>query len=366
MTKSTVLLNEHIKLGAKLVPFAGWTMPVQYKGIAQEHNAVRQSAGLFDVSHMGEFFVEGKDAAKFLTYLVPQDIEAMPQSKVTYCQLTNESGGIIDDLLIYKMSDEKFLLVVNASRLDVDFDWITSHKGDFDVKIENKSDEYSLIAIQGPNASAIMDKVGFKKEDQPEFMNFTIANIYGQGIFVSSTGYTGEKGFEILVKNEDAPELWSNLLDDGKEFALEPIGLGARDTLRLEAALPLYGHELTETTTPVEAGLKWSIPSDKKADYLGKKVIAKQLENGVKKRLVGFQLTDRGIARAEDKVFVNGNLTGIVTSGTMSPISKVPFGLAYVDDSNLKIDSQFQVEIRGKMHFAKIVRRPFIVKAYAK
>lgn len=366
MTKNTALLEEHQKLGAKLVPFAGWMMPLQYRGIVQEHYAVRQYAGLFDVSHMGEFFVEGKDAASFLSSIVPQDIEAMQQGKVTYCQLTTDNGGIVDDLLIYKMSDEKFLLVVNASRLSVDFAWITGHQKDFDVKIEDKSAEYSLIALQGPNASDIMDKVGFKKADQPEFMHFTIANIYGQGIFVSSTGYTGENGFEILVKNEDAPALWRNLLEDGKEFRLEAIGLGARDTLRLEAALPLYSHELTEATSPIEAGLKWSIPQDKQADYVGKKVITEQIQNGVSKKLVGFQLIDRGIARADDKIFLDGKPIGIVTSGTMSPTSKISFGLAYIADTSLKIGNQFQIEIRGKMHSAQIVKRPFIVKAYAK
>ena len=366
MTKSTALLNEHKKLGAKLVSFAGWEMPIQYRGIVQEHNAVRQYAGLFDVSHMGEFFVTGKDAARFLNSIVPQAIEAMTQNKVIYGQLTNDTAGIVDDLLIYKFTDEKFLLIVNASRLNVDYNWITNHTEDFDVNIDNQSDTYSLIAIQGPNASAILEKAGFKKDLQPEFMNFAIANIYGQGLFASRTGYTGEDGFEILVKNDDAPALWQNLLNDGKEFNLEAIGLGARDTLRLEAALPLHGHEINENTTPIEAGLKWCIPQDKKAKYPGKDIILEQIKNGVKQKLVGFQLIERGIARADDKIFLNGKHIGIVTSGTMSPISKISIGLAYINDTSLKIDNQFQIEIRGKLHLAKIVKRPFIVKAYAK
>lgn len=364
--KSTALLVEHNKLGAKIVPFAGWNMPLQYRGIVQEHYTVRTYAGLFDVSHMGEFFVEGKDATLFLNSIVPQDIENMPENKVIYCQLTNNDAGIIDDLLIYKISDEKFLLVVNASRITVDFEWIKTQSKGFDVKIDNQSDNYSLIALQGPNSSDIMAKAGLKKENQPEFMHFTNAKLYESELFISRTGYTGEDGFEILMKNEDAVKIWQRLLSDGEEFKLEPIGLGARDTLRLEAALPLHGHEITETITPVEAGLKWSVSKDKTATYPGKKIILNQIENGTTKKLVGFQLIERGIARSDDKVFINGKLSGIVTSGTMSPTSKISFGLAYINDTNLKIGSELQIEIRGKLHLARIVKRPFIVKAYAK
>lgn len=366
MTKNTSLINEHKALEAKLIPFAGWMMPLQYRGIVQEHNMVRKYAGLFDVSHMGEFFVSGKDAVPFLNSIVPQDIEALVPNKIIYCQLTNNDAGIIDDLMIYKISDEKFLLVVNASRISIDFHWITTHKNDFDVQIENKSEEYSLIALQGPNAAAIIEKAGFKKEDQPNFMHFTTTNLYGVELFVSRTGYTGEDGFEILIKNNDAAKIWKNLLEDGKEFKLEPIGLGARDTLRLEAALPLHGNDIDETTTPVEASLKWSIAKDKTANYPGKAKITEQLENGTDKRLIGFQLIDRGIARSHDKVFIEGKEIGTVTSGTMSPTSRISFGLAYVKDKDLKFGSQFQIEIRGKLHLAQRVKIPFIKKSYAK
>lgn len=366
MIKSTVLKAEHEKLGAKMVPFAGWNMPLQYRGIVQEHYMVRNYAGLFDVSHMGEFFAEGKDASVFLNSIVPQDIENMPENKVIYCQLTNDKAGIIDDLLIYKISSEKFLLIVNASRLTIDFEWLKNHSKGFDLKLDNLSDKYSLIALQGPNASAIMDKAGFKKENQPEFMHFTTAKIYDSELFISRTGYTGEDGFEILVKNEEAVKIWQNLLSDGEEFKLEPIGLGARDTLRLEAALPLHGHEITESTTPVEAGLKWSISKDKTVTYPGKNIIQEQIEKGTTKKLVGFQLIERGIARSDDKVFINGKMSGLVTSGTMSPTSKISFGLAYINDTSLKIGDEIQIEIRGKLHLARIVKRPFINKAYAK
>jgi len=366
MTKNTALIDEHKALGAKLIPFAGWMMPLQYRGIIQEHNAVRKYAGLFDVSHMGEFFVSGKDAAKFLSYIVPQNIQKLEENKVIYCQLTNEDAGIIDDLLIYKIADEQFLLVVNASRVSIDYSWIISNKKDFDVQIEDKSDEYSLIALQGPNASAIMDKIGFKKENQPEFMHFTTTSLYGIEIFVSRTGYTGEDGFELLVKNEEAAKIWKNFLIDGEEFKIEPVGLGARDTLRLEAALPLHGHELNEQTTPIEAGLKWSVPKDKEADYIGKKKISNQIQNGVNKKLVGFEIIERGIARSGDKIVENDKLIGMVTSGTMSPTGKVPFGMAYINNTSLKINDTFKIDIRGKLHLAKIVKRPFVDKAYVK
>jgi len=366
MTKNTALIDEHKALGAKLIPFAGWMMPLQYRGIIQEHYAVRRHAGLFDVSHMGEFFVSGKDSTAFLNSLVPQNIEKMESNKVIYCQLTNNEAGIIDDLLIYKISSEKFLLIVNASRLAIDYNWITSNKKDFDVKIEDKSDEYSLIALQGPNSFKIMDKIGFKKENQPEFMHFTNVSLYGCEIFISRTGYTGEDGFELLIKNEDALKIWQKLLKDGEEFNLEPIGLGARDTLRLEAALPLHGHELDEQTTPIEAGLKWSIPKDKEADYIGKNKISDQLKNGTNKKLIGFELLERGIARSGDKIFLDNKLIGMVTSGTMSPISKISFGIAYINNTNLKIGDTFKIDIRGKLHLAKIVKRPFVDKAYVK
>lgn len=367
MTKETALIEEHKALGAKLIPFAGWMMPLQYRGIIQEHHAVRKYAGLFDVSHMGEFFITGKDALKFLNYIVPQNIEKMEQNKVLYCQLTNQEAGIIDDLLVYKISDEEFMLIVNASRIPIDYLWITSNQKDFDVKIEDKSEEYSLIALQGPNASAIMDKIGFKKENQPEFMHFTTTNLYGIDIFVSRTGYTGEDGFELLIKNEDAPTIWKNLLKDGEELKLEAIGLGARDTLRMEAALPLFGNELNEKTSPLEAGLKWSVPQDKTADYIGKKEILNQIQNGTVKKLVGFEMVERGIARSGDKIIaVDGKLIGMVTSGTMSPTGKVPFGMAYVNDKTLKIGDTLKIDIRGKLHLAKIVKRPFVDKAYVK
>lgn len=364
--KGTALQAEHEKLGAKMVPFAGWIMPLQYRGIVQEHFVVRNYAGLFDVSHMGEFFAEGKEAAAFLNSVVPQDVENMPENKVVYCQLTNDKGGIIDDLLIYKISTEKFLLIVNASRINIDFQSLKNSSKNFDVNLKNLSDEYSLIAIQGPNASAVMGKAGLSKENQPEFMHFMTAKIYDVELFISRTGYTGEDGFELLMKNNEAVKIWKNLLEDGKEFKIEPIGLGARDTLRLEAALPLYGLDIDENTTPVEAGLKWSVPKDKTADYPGKNNILKQIKDGTEKKLIGFQLIERGIARHGDKVLLNGKPLGVVTSGTMSPISKISFGLAYIDDTSLKIDNELQIEIRGKQHLAKIVKTPFMKKAYAK
>lgn len=362
--KTTPLLEEHQKSNAKLVEFAGWQMPVQYEGILQEHQSVRTKAGIFDVSHMGEFFVSGKDSTVFLNSLIPQEIENLYAGKAIYCQLTNENAGIIDDLLIYRLENNEYLLIVNASRLDVDLDWLNAHKKAFDVKIENKSDYYALIAIQGPNAVKIMDKSEFT--DHPPFMHIAKCNLLGKKVYVSRTGYTGEDGFEILVKNEDAPTIWQRLLENGQEFGIKPIGLGARDTLRLEAALLLYGNDMNDSTTPLEAGLKWSIAKNKKSDYIGKEKIQTQLKDGIDKKLIGFKLLDKGIAREGATILRNEKVLGKVTSGGFSPIDKKGFGLGYINDTNLKLDDKIEIEVRGRKIPAIIAKRPFVNKSYVK
>lgn len=368
MTKRTFLYDEHVKLGARMVEFAGWMMPVQYSSIIEEHNTVRNNAGLFDVSHMGEIYVSGKDSLAFLNSLVPQDISKLVIPKAVYCQLLNKKGGVIDDLIIYKIEDEKYFIVVNASRIKEDFDWMIENSKGLDVKIDNQSDNYSLLALQGPRAVDIMEKLGLKKEDQPEFFSIKPAEISGMRLEVSRTGYTGEDGFELLIKNELAQKLWITLLDAGKEFGLKPIGLGARDTLRLEAALHLYGNDLDEETTPVEAGLSWSVSKTKTADYNGKAVIKEQLEKGGKKKLVGLKMLDRAIARHEYEVYYNDEkegLTkgGVVTSGGVSPVLNENIALAYVKNvKEICPGSIVQVKIREKFYNAEVVKRPFIQK----
>ena len=361
MTKETLLHDKQVELGAKMVDFAGWHMPVQFKSIIEEHKNVRENAGLFDVSHMGEVFVSGKDSLKFLNKIVPQDISKLYDSKAVYCQLTNKNGGLVDDLIIYKLKDEKYLLIVNASRIDEDVNWLVRNSIDFDLYIDNQSHNYSLLAVQGPKADSILRKIGYNLTQ--DFFTIKETTLNGIDVMISRTGYTGEDGYEILLKNKDVIKMWDLLLEAGKEFSLMPIGLGARDTLRLEAALHLYGNDLNETTTPVEAGLSWSLPKDKTEDYNGKNVIISQLKNGTDKKLVGIKMLSRAIPRHEHEIYYNGEKVGAVTSGGFSPSLNENIALGYVTNlSDLKTDTKVQIMIREKLHDAIIVKRPFVTK----
>lgn len=363
MTKKTFLHDEQVKLGAKMIEFAGWMMPVSYSSIIDEHKTVRENVGLFDVSHMGEVYVSGKDALAFLNKLVPQDVSKLTISKAVYCQLLNKQGGIIDDLIIYKVEDEKYLLIVNASRIDEDLNWMVRNSLGFDVAIDNQSHNYSLLAIQGPKASELMDKMGLKKENQPPFFSIKRAELFNINLFVSRTGYTGEDGFEILVKNEFSELLWNYIIKAGLEFGLKPIGLGARDTLRLEAALHLYGNDMDENTTPIEANLSWSVSKTKTADYNGKEVIQEQLQNGGNKKLIGLKMLERAIPRHEYEIFYNNEKTGVVTSGGVSPALGENIALGYVKNiKDICTGSIVQVKIREKLYNAEIVKRPFVEK----
>ena len=339
MTKQTFLHDKHVQLGAKMVDFAGWSMPVQYSSIIEEHKTVREKAGLFDVSHMGEVFVSGKDAMEFLNSVVPQNISKLDYEKAVYCQLPNKNGGLIDDLIIYKLGILEYLVICNASRIDEDLNWLVRNSKDFDVKIDNQSHNYSLLAVQGPLADKLLRKMGLTTQQE----SFTIkpAKIAGVKVLASRTGYTGE----------------------GAEFGIKPIGLGARDTLRLEAGLHLYGNDLDENTTPIEAGLSWSVPKDKEADYNGKEVIMNQIKNGVEKKLVGLKMLDKSIARHEYEVYKNGEKVGVITSGAPSPMLGANIALAYVkNDKDICTGSTVQVMIREKLHDAEVVKRPFVSK----
>jgi len=363
MTKKTFLHDEQVKLGARIIEFAGWMMPVSYSSIIDEHKTVRENVGLFDVSHMGEVFVQGPDSLEYLNKLVPQDVAKLTDSKAIYCQLLNKQGGIIDDLIIYKLEDKKYLLIVNASRIDEDLNWMVRNKLGFDVTVDNQSHNYSLLAIQGPKASDLMEKMGVTKGNQPEFFSIKRAELFNVNLFVSRTGYTGEDGFEIMVKNEFSELLWNRIIEAGKEFNLKPIGLGARDTLRLEAALHLYGNEMDEETTPIEATLGWSVSKTKTVDYNGKEVIQEQLKIGGNKKLVGLKVIDKGIARHGYDIFYKGEKTGVITSGGVSPVLGENIALGYV--KNIKEICQgsiVQVMIREKLYNAEIVKRPFVAK----
>ena len=361
MVKQTFLHDRHVEQGARMVDFAGWHMPVQYTSIIDEHNTVRNSVGIFDVSHMGEVIVKGNDALKFLNKIVPQDISKLTDSKAVYCQLPNKKGGLLDDLIIYKLEDNKYLVIANASRVDTDINWMALNKDELDVEIIDESHNYSMIAVQGPKACELVTKMGLK--ELPKFFSIKEDVLYGKELWVSRTGYTGEDGVELIVKNNLALFFWNKLLEEGKEYGIKPIGLGARDTLRLEAALHLYGNDLDEETTPIEAGLSWSIPKDKTEYYNGKEVIEAQLKNGVSKKLVGLKMLDKGIARHGYDVYYNNEKIGVVTSGGISPVRGDNIALAYIKTlDNLAVGSTIQIMIREKLYNAEIIKKPFIEK----
>lgn len=365
MGEKTVLYDEHIKLSAKIVEFGGWEMPVQYSGIIDEHNAVRNSVGVFDVSHMGEVFVSGNDSLLFLQKILPQDISKLPLKKAVYCQLTYETGGLVDDLIVYHLEENEYLIIVNASNIEKDYNWFLKNAEGFDVRIDNQSANYSMFALQGPKAFKIIEKLGIIEVEQPSFFTIKEVSLNDVPVLLARTGYTGEDGFEIIVKNENAVKIWKDLFLSGAEYDLKPIGLGARDTLRLEAGLMLYGNDLGEETTPVEAGLKWSVPFDKSDDYNGKSIILDQMKNGAKKKLIGFEMIDRAIPRHEYEIYFDGHKKGEVTSGGYSPTLDKNIGMGYVNiEDKIAIDSTIQIMVRNKLYNAKVVKRPFVKKNY--
>ena len=354
--RKTPLFEEHKKLNAKLVDFAGFEMPVQYQGIIAEHNAVRKNAGVFDVSHMGEFIVTGRDSLKYLNYLVPNDVNKIEQSdKGLYTQICNENGGTVDDLIIYNLG-EAFLVVVNASNIEKDWQWLNKHKSGFNVDLKNISEGTSLLAVQGPQACEAVSKalkinIGLIKDQK----YFEIKR-YGKEI-IARTGYTGEDGFEILIDNSQrAISIWQELIKGG----VTPCGLGARDTLRLEAAYPLYGHELDDYTSPLEAGLGWSMKLDKDSDFIGKEVLLKQKQEGLKKKIICLKINDKLIARQGYKVCnKEGKEIGIVCSGSQGITVGFPVATAYVSPENSEIGKELFVNIREKLISAVVVKRPF-------
>lgn len=378
--KKTFLYDEHIALGAKMVEFGGWQMPVQYKSILDEHKNVRQNVGIFDVSHMGQVFVSGDGALDFLQKILPQDVSKFSLNHAHYCQLPYLNGTLVDDLIIYKLENE-YLIIVNASRREADLDWFRQNSKGFSVKIEDKSDEFSMIALQGPKAHCVIEKAGIEENNQPKFFMINKTKLFGFEVYLCRTGYTGEDGFEIICKNSNVVEIWRKLLESGKEFSITPVGLGARDTLRLEAALCLYGSDINEHTTPIEAGLGWSVPKDKKEDYNGKEVILGQ-KNGevpLTKKLFAFEMTDKAIARHGADVYIEGKKCGCVTSGSISPTLDKNIGLCLIsfegDCKNLatslntkekSIGTAIQIMVRNKLYNAKIVKKPFVEKKYVK
>jgi aminomethyltransferase len=364
--KNTALYEKHVNLGGKIVDFYGWNLPLHYSsGIISEHNAVRNSAGLFDVSHMGEIFVEGPGAGEFLELILTNGLEKLRDGGVLYSPMCYLDGGTVDDLIVYKMGNERFFIAVNASNAAKDFEWMQENAGRVrDVTVRNVSDEYSQLAIQGPKAETIMQKLCEEDLSRVRFFKF-IDGIEVGGIkaILSRTGYTGEDGFEIYVDPAEAPALWDKVMEAGEEYGLTPAGLGARDTLRLEAGLPLYGHELSQSITPVEAGLSKFI-SFEKISFNGKDVLKKQHDEGLGRRLVGFEMIERGIPRADYEIESEGVIVGHVTSGTFSPTLNRNIGMALVIPELAEEGKEFNVIIRGKPVRGRTVKLPFNVKRY--
>ena len=357
LLKRTPLIDCHREAGARLVDFAGWEMPVQYSGVVEEHRAVRTAAGLFDVSHMGEVRVTGSEAEAFLQRLAPNDVTKLSQGRAHYSALLSEDGTYLDDMLVYRLGDEDFLLVVNASNEPNDFAWIASHAPD-EVKVENVSANYALLALQGPKAEEILRTLTEEDLGALGYYRFSEEEVSGRPALISRTGYTGEDGFELYVSPDHAAGLWRQLLEAGEPHGLIPAGLGARDTLRLEAAMALYGHEIDETTTPWEAGLGWTVKMDK-GDFLGRSALEAQKESGVTRCLVGFEVTERGIARQGHAVLRDGEPVGRVTSGTWSPTFEKALGMAYVPVDMKEEGTELELEVRRKTLAARVVKLPF-------
>jgi aminomethyltransferase len=356
--KRTRLFEFHKKWNARMIEFFGWEMPVEYKGIIDEHMAVRTKAGLFDVSHMGEIVIRGKDALAFVQHLTPNDAGRLAPGQVQYTALTTPEGTFVDDMLVYCIGPEEYFLVVNASNADKDHAWIADHVKGFAVKTENRSDAYSQLALQGPAAVSVLQKLTALDLAGMKPFHFAFGKVAGIEALVSRTGYTGEDGFEIYTPDPNPGVVWEAVLERGKDAGVLPVGLGARDTLRLEAKLMLYGNDISEKTTVLEADLKW-ICKFQKGDFLGKAALEKQLVEGVRRMIAGFEITDRGIARPHYPVFVGGTKVSEVCSGTFAPFLKKSIGLAYLPVEHASVGTEIGIGIRDKVVKAKVVPTPF-------
>lgn len=357
--KNTALTNIHIELGAKMVPFAGYNMPVQYEGVTAEHENVRKNVGVFDVSHMGEFLISGPNAIALLQKVSSNDITKLEVGKAQYSYLPNEKGGIVDDLIIYQIKDDQYLLVVNASNIEKDWDWISKYNQEFGADMRNISEGYSLLAIQGPKAKEAMQSLTDIDLSGIKFYHFEVGSFAGiPNVIISATGYTGSGGFEVYCKNEEAPQLWNKVFEAGEDFGIKPIGLAARDTLRLEMGYCLYGNDIDDTTSPLEAGLGWVTKFTK--DFVSSDILKAQKEKGLEQKLVGFELTQRGIPRNGYVITdPEGNPIGKVTSGTMAPSLGIGIGMGYVSVDHAKEGSSIGIQIRKNQVEAKVVKLPF-------
>ena len=356
--KNVALVNKHISLGAKMVPFAGYLMPVSYSGLNDEHLTVRNAMGVFDVSHMGEFILKGENALDLIQRVTSNDASVLTNGKIQYSCLPNEKGGIVDDLLVYRIDEKTYMLVVNASNIEKDWNWIKKFNTK-NVEMTNISDKTSLLAVQGPKAILALQKLTDVNLSEIPYYSFKIGKFNGvENVVISNTGYTGAGGFEIYFNNEDAYKMWDAIFEAGAEYGIKPIGLGARDTLRLEKAFCLYGNDIDDTTSPIEAGLGWITKFTK--EFTNKAAILEQKEKGVSKKLVGFEMIDRGIPRHDYQIAdAAGKIIGKVTSGTQSPSLNKAIGMGYVPTSFSKAGSEIFIMIRDKAIKAKVVKTPF-------
>ena len=357
--KNTALISVHENLGAKILPFAGYNMPILYEGVNAEHETVRNGVGVFDVSHMGEFFLKGPKALDLIQKVTSNDASTLIVGRAQYSCLPNNEGGIVDDLIVYKMADEEYMLVVNASNIDKDWDWISSHN-DLGVTMENRSDEYSLLAIQGPKAVEAMQSLSSIDLSQIAYYHFEVGDFAGfNNVIISATGYTGSGGFEIYCKNEQVEAIWNKVFEAGATFDIKPIGLAARDTLRLEMGFCLYGNDIDDTTSPLEAGLGWITKFSK--SFTNSTALADQKAAGLQRKLVGFEMIDKGIPRHGYEIKnLDGQVIGVITSGTQSPSLGKAIGLGYINTAFTSLDTLVHIQVRDKQLKAKVVKVPFI------
>ena len=358
--KNTAFTEKHIEMGAKMVPFAGYNMPVQFEGINIEHETVRKGVGVFDVSHMGEFWVRGPKAFEMVQYLTSNNVADLYDGKVQYSCFPNDKGGIVDDLLVYRFGEEEYLLVVNASNIEKDWDWVNKNN-QVGAELENASDNIAQLAVQGPLALKAMQKLTSENVVDMEYYTFKVLNFAGvDNVIFSTTGYTGSGGCEIYMKNEDALKIYEAVLEAGEEFGIKPIGLGARDTLRLESGFCLYGNDIDDTTSPIEAGLGWITKFVDGNDFINRPYHQNLKENGVSRRLKGFKMIDRGVPRHDYEVCdKDGNVIGRVTSGTMSPMLHEGIGMAYLNTGYTKVGTEIYIRVRKKLLKAEVVKIPF-------
>jgi aminomethyltransferase len=358
--KRTVFYEAHQAMGGKIIPFAGFEMPVTFEGINIEHETVRKGVGVFDVSHMGEFWISGDKAFELVQRLTSNDVAKLEDGKVQYSCFPNDKGGIVDDLLVYRINEKTYLLVVNAANIDKDWAWVVKNNI-HGAEIHNASDETSQLAVQGPLAIKVIQKLTDTDLTTIPYYTFKYADIAGvKNVLISCTGYTGAGGFEIYMKNADGPKMYEAVMNAGKEFGIKPIGLAARDTLRLEMGFCLYGNDINDTTSPIEAGLGWITRFVEGNNFINREYIEKQKNEGVRKQLRGFEMIDKGIPRQHYEICdAAGNVIGEVTSGTMAPSLKIPIGMGYVATGHAAIGSEIYIKIREKLLKAKIVKLPF-------